>query len=91
MPVDTVASEQRAVPSASVAVTDIEEPETEADSLTDATYEDAEDINETDSGSFDQGDGLIAPTVEIKENKFVYEENEKEERKEYAADCAPPP
>ena len=41
------------------------------------------DINETDSGSFDQGDGLIAPTVEIKENKFVYEENEKEERKEY--------
>ena len=42
------------------------------------------DINETDSGSFDQRDGLIAPTVEIKENKFVYkEENEKEERKEY--------
>lgn len=42
------------------------------------------DINETDSGSFDQRDVLIAPTVEIKENKFVYkEENEKEERKEY--------
>ena len=42
------------------------------------------DINETDSSSFDQRDGLIAPTVEIKENKFVYkEENEKEERKEY--------